>query len=190
MQETWVRSLGWEDSLEEGTATHFSVLAWRIPMDPGIPRGSWWATVNGVTKSQTQLSKLAQHSTTWNRAMGRRGQCALVDWKSLSFINSCFQGQKWQMWCWATLSCPDKICSRNWQDAHPPLSSLLAIDTSTLQFSHSVVSDSLRPHESQHTGPLCPSPSPGVYSNSHPSYQVIKAHNCQCQDIDFSCSQQ
>ena len=64
MQETWVRSLGWEDSLEEGTATHFSVLAWRIPMDPGIPRGSWWATVNGVTKSQTQLSKLAQHSTT------------------------------------------------------------------------------------------------------------------------------
>ena len=30
-QETWVRSLGQEDSLEEGTATHFSILAWRIP---------------------------------------------------------------------------------------------------------------------------------------------------------------
>ena len=31
MQETWVQSLGWEDPLEEGTATHSSVLAWRIP---------------------------------------------------------------------------------------------------------------------------------------------------------------
>ena len=33
MQETWVRSLGWEDSLEEGMGTHFTVLAWRIPVD-------------------------------------------------------------------------------------------------------------------------------------------------------------
>ena len=32
MWETWVRSLGWEDSLEEGMATHSSILAWRIPM--------------------------------------------------------------------------------------------------------------------------------------------------------------
>ena len=31
MQETWVQSLGWEDTLEEGTATHSSILAWRIP---------------------------------------------------------------------------------------------------------------------------------------------------------------
>ena len=49
--ETWVRSLGWEDPLEEGMATHSSILAWRIPMD----RGAWWATVHGVTKSRTQL---------------------------------------------------------------------------------------------------------------------------------------
>ena len=51
MQETRVRSLHWEDSLEEGMATHSSILAWRIPMD----RGAWWATVHGVTKNQTQL---------------------------------------------------------------------------------------------------------------------------------------
>ena len=31
MQETWVQSLGWEDPLEKGKATHSSVLAWRIP---------------------------------------------------------------------------------------------------------------------------------------------------------------
>ena len=40
---------------------------------------------------------------------------------------------------------------------------------SSVQFSCSVVSDSLRPHESQHAQPPCPSPTPGVYSNSCPS---------------------
>ena len=40
---------------------------------------------------------------------------------------------------------------------------------SSVQFSHSVVSDSLRPHESQHARPPCPSPTPGVHSDSHPS---------------------
>ena len=39
------------------------------------------------------------------------------------------------------------------------------------QISHSVVSDSLRPHESQHTRPPCPSPTPGVHRDSHPSSQ-------------------
>ena len=52
MWETWVQSLGWEDPLEEGMATHSSILAWKIIMD----RGAWWATVHGVGKSQTQLS--------------------------------------------------------------------------------------------------------------------------------------
>ena len=42
---------------------------------------------------------------------------------------------------------------------------------SSLQFSRSVVSNSLRPHESQHTTPPCPSPTPGVHSDSHPSSQ-------------------
>ena len=42
---------------------------------------------------------------------------------------------------------------------------------SSVQFSQSVVSDSLRPHESQHAGPPCPSPAPGVHSDSRPSSQ-------------------
>ena len=45
------------------------------------------------------------------------------------------------------------------------------IKTSSVQFSRSVVSDSLQPHESQHARPPCPSPTPGVYSNSCPSSQ-------------------
>ena len=52
MLETLVRSLGWEDLLEEGMATHSSILAWRIPMD----RGAWQATVHGVAESQIRLS--------------------------------------------------------------------------------------------------------------------------------------
>ena len=44
MQETLLRFLGWDDPLEKGTATHTSILAWRIP----------W-TIHGITKSQTQL---------------------------------------------------------------------------------------------------------------------------------------
>ena len=51
MWETWVWFLGREDPLEEGMATHSSILAWRIPMY----RGAWWATVHGITKSQTRL---------------------------------------------------------------------------------------------------------------------------------------
>ena len=47
MQETRVPSLGQEDPLEKGIATHFSCL--ENPMD----RGPWQATVHGVTKSQT-----------------------------------------------------------------------------------------------------------------------------------------
>ena len=49
MGETGVRSLGWEDPLEKGMATHSSVPAWRIPVD----RGAWQAAVHGVAKSQT-----------------------------------------------------------------------------------------------------------------------------------------
>jgi len=49
MWKTWVQSLGWEDSLEEGMATYSRILAWRIPMTIGV----WWATMHGITKSQT-----------------------------------------------------------------------------------------------------------------------------------------
>ena len=61
------------------------------------------------------------------------------------------------------------------------------IDKASVQFSHWVVSNSLRPHESQHTRPLCPSPTPRVHSNScslsrwcHPaiSSSVVPFYSC------------
>ena len=51
MGETCIRSLGWEDPLEEGMAT--SILAWRIPVD----RGAWQATVHGATISNRVIRK-------------------------------------------------------------------------------------------------------------------------------------
>ena len=50
--ETWVQSLGSKDPLEEGLATHSSVLSWRIPTD----RRAWQAAVHGVAESQAALS--------------------------------------------------------------------------------------------------------------------------------------
>ena len=52
IQETQVRSLGQEDLLEKGMATHSSVLGLENPPD----RVAWWATVHGVAKCQTRLS--------------------------------------------------------------------------------------------------------------------------------------
>ena len=46
MQETWVQSLGLEDPLQKGMATHSSILAWRIP---------WTEEAGGLTNSQTRL---------------------------------------------------------------------------------------------------------------------------------------
>ena len=46
MQETWVRSLGFEDPLEKGKATHSTILAWRIP----------WTVSSMESQSRTQLS--------------------------------------------------------------------------------------------------------------------------------------
>ena len=54
----WLWSLGQEDTLEEGMATHSSILDWRIPMDKGI----WWATVHKVAKSQTWPKQLSMHA--------------------------------------------------------------------------------------------------------------------------------
>ena len=50
MQEIRVRSLGWEDPLEKGMATHSNILAWRINSKD---RGAWRATIHGVAKTLT-----------------------------------------------------------------------------------------------------------------------------------------
>ena len=61
MQETWAQSLGWEDPLEKGMATHSNILAWRIPTD----RGAWKARVpeDSLKESDTtERLSTAQHT--------------------------------------------------------------------------------------------------------------------------------
>jgi len=50
VQETWLRSLGWKDPLEEGMATHSSILTWRIPWTEES------GGIHGITQSRTRLS--------------------------------------------------------------------------------------------------------------------------------------
>ena len=61
--ETWVRSLGWEDPLEKGMATHSSVLAWRIPWteEPGRPQS---IVLQRVRHDWSNLA--CSHRTKWN----------------------------------------------------------------------------------------------------------------------------
>ena len=56
----WVQSLGREDALEKGMATHNSIRDWRIPMD----RGAWRVTVHRIAKSQTRLRRLSTRACT------------------------------------------------------------------------------------------------------------------------------
>ena len=58
MWENWVQSLGWEDALEEGMATHSSILAWRIPWTEE-PGGPWGCKVRHKRSTSISLSILS-----------------------------------------------------------------------------------------------------------------------------------
>ena len=73
MQETWVQSLGWDDPLKKGKATHSSILAWRIPWFMGLQSvGDDWATF-------TSLSMLENCSCLDMRCLtGILGKCSMI----------------------------------------------------------------------------------------------------------------
>ena len=72
------------------------------------------------------------------------------------------------------------VCKTTWSST--------SVQFSSVQFSHSVMSNSLRPHELQHARPPCPSPTPGVYSNSCPSSQWCHL-GISSSVVPFSCPQ-
>ena len=61
MRETWVQSLGWEDPLKEGMATHSSILAWKIPWteEPGGLQSMAPSRGSSQPRDQTQVSRIA-----------------------------------------------------------------------------------------------------------------------------------
>ena len=58
MWETWVQSLGWEDTLEKGMATHSSFLAWKIPQTRGARRAAVHEVVKETDTSEYALTSL------------------------------------------------------------------------------------------------------------------------------------
>ena len=70
MWETWVRSLDWEDPLEEGMATYSSILTWRIPMD----RGAWQATVHGGHRVKHMAQTHTRTKTETNNSIGKTSE--------------------------------------------------------------------------------------------------------------------
>ena len=62
MWETWVQSLGWEDALEEGIATHSTVLAWRIP---------WTEEPDGLYSQRSLRLPTALAKVTISPGLGR-----------------------------------------------------------------------------------------------------------------------
>ena len=100
--------------------------------------------------------------------------CNALDWSSQdSLTHGILQAE---YWCGLPYPPPEylphpgvktvSLCLLYWQVGSLPL-----VPAGSVQFSRSVVSDSLWPHESQHTRPRCPSPTPGIYSNPCPSSQ-------------------
>ena len=80
----WVRSLGWEDPLEEGMATHSSILACRIP---------WTEEPGGLqsigSKSQTGLKRLGRHIWTLNFPQNKPVPRNKLDPKRMCFFCCC-----------------------------------------------------------------------------------------------------
>ena len=73
MQEMWVRSLGWEDPLEEEMATHSSTLAWRIP---------WAEETSGLQSIGSQRVGhvwMTEHARTGSKVPCPRSQCLLAE---------------------------------------------------------------------------------------------------------------
>ena len=82
-----------------------------------------------------------------------------------------------------------KMSFRRWMDKTTVVHPKWNIQFSSVQFSHSVVSDSLRPYELQHARPPCPSPTPRVHSESHPSSQWCHPANSSSVIPFSSCPQ-
>ena len=147
-----------------------------------------YAAVHGVTKSQTRLSEWVNKESTCNA--GDTGDVGKIPWRrawqpSPVFLPGESHGQRspvgynqsmglqrvghdWSDWAQHETAQFCLLTSFLFPDPirDPPLH--LVMSPSSSQFSRSVMSDSLRPHEPQHTRPPCPSPTPGVYSNSCP----------------------
>ena len=82
-QETQIQSLGQEAPLQEGMATHSSILAWRIP----VSRRAWWAMVHSISKSWTWLKWLRTHARNATAAIRKAPRTVTIkQWTGISLV--------------------------------------------------------------------------------------------------------
>ena len=152
MQEMRAWSLVWEYLLEKEMTTHSSILAWKIP---------WIEELGGVQSKGLQRvghDWVTEHVVPWHHtnllSYSSRDQISKIKVSQDYIVSGSSRGE----------SSPSSA-SRGQQHslAHDPFFVSLSV-----QFRHSVVSDSLQPQGLQHARLPCPSPTPGAYSNSCP----------------------
>ena len=147
---------GWEDPLEKEMAIHSSILAWRIPWTekPGISQSTG-------SQSQTRLSDFTPHTSLFWASQ----------WKGRQVLfEKGHKGPSLETENILNLDLGSVYIFYLHVRIHPAIYLRFVYFTvCSVQFSRSVVSDSLRPHELQHARPPCPSPTPGIHSDSCPS---------------------
>ena len=129
------------------------------PMD----RGAWWATVHGVTKSSTWISDLNDKSSYPD---------------TLTSPHCTWKGKAQEPFLWCEWKLKPQYCgapflllrlAKNLSSMWRGYRETRKLVYSSVQFSCSLVSNCLRPHELQHPRLLCPLPTPRAYSDSCPS---------------------
>ena len=123
--------------------------------------GAWWATVHGVAKSRTQLKPLSSRSKFPGDVKAATQESHFEShWCSLSWSNKYMSLNPTDLPQTSEVKTDFNLYL--WSGFEPPTS------LSSVQFSCSVMSDSLQPHGLQHAWLPCPSLSPGICSNSCP----------------------
>ena len=152
MQETQVQSLGQEDHLEKGMTTHSVFSPGELHGQRSLVGYSPWGR-----KSCTQLT----NTFTFTVLQSERYQSILETMKS-------------SIWdSWLRVNCLWLLLLSNIYSTCSEVKEFTDVGSisTSVQFSRSVISNSLRPHGLQHTRLPCPSPAPGTYLNSCPSSQ-------------------
>ena len=151
----------------EGNGNPFQYSCLENPMD----RGTWCATVHGVTEIWTWLSMWwtdgCPSQALWFMLHKFTLVSAFTIIKSfIHFLKNLALNMNISSYVGVFPNLPYSACGHD-----RTVMDYVHAQFSSVQVSHSVVSDYLRPHESQHARPPCPSPTPGVHTDSCPSSQ-------------------